>query len=156
MERAQTHTQCRQFRRGFTLVELLVTLLILGLALVSLSQLYLAGMWTTQKAQYMTIATKRAQAEIERTQNLGLLILRNGPNEESYPSADYTYHSDGHGVDFVAPPLPNGRGSVTWQFWPPNTAGNQYLLKVTANVSWDGSTRSRSMVNVSTLLTNRQ
>jgi len=144
----------RRIRQAFTLVELLVAMLILSLALVSMSQLYLAGMWTTQKARYMSIATKRAQSELERAQDLGLLILRNGPSEDSYPSTEYTHHDDGRGVDFQAPPLPNGEGSVTWQFWPPDTDGNEYLLKVTINVGWDGSSRSRSLVSLSTLLTN--
>jgi len=156
MERDRTRATDRRIRQGFTLVELLVTLLILGMALISLSQLYLAGMWTTQKARYMSIATKRAQSEIERTQDLGLLILRNGPSEDSYPAAEYTYHADGRGVDFQTPPLPDGRGSVTWQFWPPNTAENEYLLKVTTHITWEGSSRSRSVVNVCTLLTNRR
>lgn len=146
----------RRIRRGFTLVELLVALLILSLALISLSQLYLASMWTTKKARFMSIATKRAQSELERAQDLGLLILRNGPGEDSYPSAEYTYHDDGRGVDFLAPPLNNGEGSVTWQYWPPNTTDNEYLLKVTVNITWEGSSRSRSVVNLSTLLTNRR
>lgn|GEM_PF-1975578 len=154
MERERAWSACRRPRRGFTLVELLVAMLILGLALISLSQLYLAGMWSTQKARYLSIATKRAQSELERAQDLGLLILRNGPSEDSYPTAEYTHHDDGRGVDFLAPPLPNGEGSVTWQFWPPDTDGNEYMLKVTIDVTWEGSRRSRSLVSLSTLLTN--
>ncbi|MHB0939243.1 MAG: type IV pilus modification PilV family protein [Armatimonadota bacterium] len=146
----------RHRHRGLTLVELLVAVLILSLALVSLSQLYLAGMWTTQKARYMSIATKRAQAELERAQDLGLLTLRNGPSEDSYPAAIYTHHENGMGVDFTAPPLPNGTGSVTWDYWPPNTSGNEYLLKVNVNITWEGARRSRSQVILSTLLTNRR
>ena len=143
-------------RRGLSLVELMVAVLILSLALISLSQLYLAGMWTTQKARYMSIATKRAQSELERVQDLGLLTLRNGPNEDSYPSAEYTYHADGMGVDFAAPPLPGGTGTVTWDYWPANTAGNEYLLKVNVTVSWEGASRSRTHVSLNTLLTNRR
>jgi prepilin-type N-terminal cleavage/methylation domain-containing protein len=156
MERGRARLARRRVQRGFTLVELLVALLILSMALISLSQLYLAGMWTTQKARYMSIATKRAQSELERVQDLGLLTLRNGPSEDSYPSAEYTYHEDWRGVDFAAAPLPNGEGSVTWRFWPPDTEANEYLLKVDVTITWDGSSRSRSLVSLSTLLTNRR
>lgn len=155
-ENAGTRQTGRRRRRGMTLVEVLVAVLILSLALISLSQLYLAGMWTTQKARYLSIATKRAQSELERAQDLGLLTLRNGPSEDSYPSAEYTYHEDGMGVSFQAPPLPNGTGTVEWDYWPANTPGNEYLMKVTVNITWDGARRSRSRVTLSTLLTNRR
>ena len=150
--------QCiRQRRRGFTLVELLVAILILSLALISLGQLYLAGMWTTQKARYMSIATQRARAELERVQDLGILILRNGPSEASYPSSEYSYHTDGRGVDFVEDGLPAGNvGTVSWHTSSSYDTGYQYLLVVNVSISWNGPSKSRTRIVFTTLLTNKQ
>jgi len=114
-------------------------------------------MWTTQKARYLSIATKRAQAEMERVQDLGVLTLLNGPTEESYPSSTYTYHGDSRGVDFTEENLPEGAGSVTWTPHPPGgAAGSEYMLKVDVILTWQGAARSRTQVEVTTLLTNRK
>ena len=142
--------------RGFTLIELLISVLILGLAIISLGQLYIASMWTTQKARYLSVATKRAQSELERAEDLGLMVLQNGPTDASYPMADYTYYQNMQGVSFTVPSLPGGQGTVNWASWPPNTSNNQYLLKVDINVTWQGSSQSRSQVAVSTLVTNKR
>ena len=132
-----------------------MAMLILGLALVALSQLFLAGMWTTQKARYLSISTQRAQAEMEKVQDLGMLTLLNGPTEESYPATEYWYDADQHGINFTDDNLPNGRGSVTWSSYPNNVAGNDHLLRVDIDITWEGASRSRSQVHVTTLLTNR-
>ena len=144
----------RRVRRGFSLIELLVAVLILGLALISLSQLYLAGMWTTQKARYLSLATQRAQAEMERAQELGILNLTQGASV--YPTPEYTPYFFGRGVTFTEDNLPEGRGIVTWSVYPHNTTGNQYLLKVDIFLTWQGAARTRSKVHLTTLLTNRQ
>ena len=148
-------TANRRSRRGFTLIELLVAILVLSLALVSLGQLYLAGMWTTQKARYMSLATQRAQAEMERVQDLGVLRLRDTPLN-AYPDTEYQHRDDSLGVSFTDDTLPGGRGTVSWSAYPPNTAGNEHMLKVDIVISWDGAARTRSQVEVTTLLTNKK
>lgn len=144
----------RRPRRGFSLAELLVSIVILGLAMVALGNLYLAGMWTTHKARYLSVATQRAQYEMEKVQDLGLLNLLNGPSEESYPTTEYTHRLDGRGVSFNVESLPFGEGSVSWQNWPPNMKGNQYLLKVDIVINWEGPRSAASNVHVTTLVTN--
>jgi len=156
MESTGARADCRRRPRGFTLMELLVALLILSLALISLSQLYLAGMWTVQKARYLSLATQRAQAELERANDLGILSLLNGPSEASYPISEYTWHEDGRGVDFTEDSLPNSQGTLTWQNWPTGETGSDQLLKVDIILTWKGAARSRSQVHVTTLLTNKR
>lgn len=145
----------RARRRGFTLVELLVSVLILGMAMVSLGQLYIASNLTAQKARYLSLATQRAGAEMEKAEDLGILSLQNGPNSASYDTASYSYNSDNKGVTFTTNEPPNGQGSVTWVNWPPNTAGNSNLLKVDVILTWHAAGIPSSQVHLTTLLTNK-
>ena len=148
-----TRFKCRR-RRGFSLVELLASVLILSLALVSLGQLYVAAMWTTQKARYLSLATKRAEYELEKVRNLGILSLANGPTESSYPTTEYTHAANLKGVSFQEVGLPSGIGTVSWSNYPPNVAGNDYQLKVDVVITWAGAHQSRSRVAVTSLVTN--
>lgn len=150
------HQGVARRRRGFTLAELLVSLFILSLGLVALGQLYVASMWTYNKARYMSLATKRAEFEMEKTRNLGVLRLLNGPAEDTYTSSEYQYDADGHGVKFTMTNIPGGKGEVRWEPYPPNTKNNTYLLKITVLITWTGVRDANSQVFLSSLLTNTE
>ncbi len=48
-------------RRGITMAEVLASLLILGIGIVGVAQMYVASMITYKKSQTVAIATERAQ-----------------------------------------------------------------------------------------------
>jgi len=143
---------------GFSLIELLVSSVILGLSLVALSQLYMSAMWTYQKARKLSIATNRAQFELEKVDNLGYEGLITGVNsgnptiEDAYFPSEYTYLSSKMGVAFTIPDLPNGQGTVSWQPYPSNTSlSSCKILQATIDIQWDGSPKAQSRVHLITL-----
>lgn len=142
-------------RRGFTLIELLVSAVILSVGLVGLSQLYMGAMWTYKKGRNLSVATQRAQLEMEKVRNLGFDGLINGINtsspdqEDAYLPEYYTYLSSRMGVQFTVGNLPNGRGTLTWQPYPIGTELKKAkMLQITLDISWDGSTREQSRVHL--------
>ncbi|MHB9025138.1 MAG: type II secretion system protein [Armatimonadota bacterium] len=146
-------------RSGFSLVELLVSVVILGIGLVALIQLYMGALWSYQKGRYLSLATQRAQLEYEKVQNLGFYGLDNGPTDFTYlrtqSGGEYTWLTASPGVSFTVNSLPNGRGTVTWQHFPVNGAGSANMLKVDIRILWDGSQKSQSDVRIVTLLANK-
>lgn len=149
----------RHHLRAFTLVELLVSCLIISLGLVAASQLYVTAMWTTQKARYLSVASQRAQFELEKVRNLGFGGLVNGVNsstpelEDSYMPEYYTYLPSNLGVGFKIGDLPNGRGTVNWKPYPDGTAlKSAKMFEVTIEILWDGSTRDKSKVRLCTFV----
>ncbi len=142
--------------RGFTLVEILISLVILSLGLVSMSQLYVAAMWTTQKARYLSLATQRAQFEYENVQSLGAAALMGGPNDEMYDPTEYQFTPSVNRVDFQVESLPESACWVTWANYPATGTGFDQQVKVDIVISWLGPRKSRSDVTLSTLLTNTE
>lgn len=151
--------RCRHSRaRGFSLVEILVSSLILGLSLVAMSQLYMGAMWTYEKARKLTVATDRAHYELEKVRNLGYNMLINGINynnqamEDAYLPSEYSYQSTGMGVTFTVNGLPQGRGSVLWAPYPTGTPlSTCKMMQVTVKIEWDGSPKAQSAVTLNTL-----
>ena len=143
---------------GFSLIELMVSTVILGLSLVALSQLYMSAMWTYQKARKLSVATNRAQFELEKVCNLGYDGLITGVNsgnptiEDAYFPSEYTYLSSKMGVSFTIPDLPNGRGTVSWEPYPATTPlSSCKILQATVDIQWDGSPKAQSGVHLVTL-----
>ncbi|MHB9025542.1 MAG: type IV pilus modification PilV family protein [Armatimonadota bacterium] len=141
----------RSKSRGFTLVELLVSSVILAIGFIALSQLYLASMWTYWKAHYLSVATERAQQEIEYAQRLKFPALDTA-NANSlatyYLEPGYTALDTGRGVHFYERKLPSGEGTLTVT----NYNTYSYLLKVTVEVNWLGPPQGQSKIKISTLI----
>ena len=138
--------------RGLSLVELVVASVIVGVGMVGMCQLYLASMWTYQKAHYMAIATQRAQYELEKTRSVGFAALT--PDNAtslvpgSYASGSYTALTSGRGVQFTVADLPSGSGTITITKF----RGYNYLLLATIQITWGGMTKAQSPVSIITLI----
>lgn len=75
-------------RRGVTLIELLVALVLLGLSLAGLAALWGFGFNVTRDSQDMAVAYSVARQEVERAKNLSFFFL---------PEATWTTSYDGLG-----------------------------------------------------------
>lgn len=143
--------QSRKFR-GVTLVELLVSCVILAIGLVALSQLFVTAMWSYQKARYTTIATERVQHELEKAQSLRFNVLRDSANlisETRYSPLDGYQELPGHnGVEFDMDSIPGGHGVMTISPYH----GNASLLKIDITITWKGSAKTLTPIHVASLL----
>ena len=87
-------------QKGFTLVELLVTISVLGLALTGIAALFYSIQYTQQQTRYVDAATRAAQRQVE--------VLRSNRANSLQP---------GQTIDFTADlptTLPNNKsGTVT-------------------------------------------
>lgn len=63
---------------GFTLVELVVTIVVLGIVISSLSGLYYIMQQASVRSQHMDLATRAARTEIEQLRNTGYSALTVG------------------------------------------------------------------------------
>ena len=88
----------RKNQAGFTIVELLVTIVIIGLTTASLSSLFISIRHVQQQTGYIDEATRAAQREIETLRNDNYASLTPGQ------TIDFSSH--------LPSSLPNGSGSV--------------------------------------------
>ncbi len=75
-------------RRGLTLIELLVALLLIGVAVAGLVALWPFGFTMTRLSQDLGVGYNVARQEMERAKNIGYLVL---------PEASWTAGYDGLG-----------------------------------------------------------
>ncbi|HEY3376780.1 MAG TPA: prepilin-type N-terminal cleavage/methylation domain-containing protein [Armatimonadota bacterium] len=152
-------------RRGFTLVELLIAALIVSLGLIALSQLYIAALWTFQKARYTAVAVAYAQKEVETLQyyadtSYPALTTSTTTLSTLYLTPTYTVTgtSSVYTVRSSVDGLPSGLCTMTITPDPTllGTTAGKNLAKVTIAVTWSASAsskRGQSPVNVITYVT---
>ena len=143
----------RRRRHGMTLVELLVAIGITSIGLVALSQLYISSMWVYERARSISIATHRAQYELEKVQNFKFNIMNNRANliaDTRYSTLEgYSALSAGNGVQFPMPELRGGRGIITVS----NFRGHSNILQIVIEIVWQSPQKTVAPVRVVTLLT---
>ncbi|MHB9130068.1 MAG: prepilin-type N-terminal cleavage/methylation domain-containing protein [Armatimonadota bacterium] len=154
----------RKRHRGFTITELLVSILILGIGLVGLGQLYLGATWAYQKSRLLSLATQRAQLEFEHVRGLGYTGVTHPTliNPTHFPAAEgYTLQSStANGsatvnvVRFADPLLPGGYGTVTISNpYVDSGVPAKNMAQVDIQVFWDSMPQGQSNVKVTTLVT---
>ena len=82
-------------RRGFTLIEILVTIVILGILIIPITRLIIFSVWGTSKTKDIVIAFNLAKDKMERMKILKFDDIINEENDifskrelETYPGAD--------------------------------------------------------------------
>jgi len=123
-------------RRGSTLVDLMVTVFLLGVAGIIFSATLPSGIACTRKAQNYKLAVALAQNKIEqlRAMNYESLTITNlhaaGAVDSTPTSSPYSFTQ----VDAIANQLPSGTGTLTVQ----NVSGTVKMVQVT--VTWQDKT----------------
>ncbi|MBM3475585.1 MAG: prepilin-type N-terminal cleavage/methylation domain-containing protein [Armatimonadetes bacterium] len=123
-------------RSGLSLVELLVTMTILGVGLVGVASMFTTSYKTQVQAHFAQVATDTVVTRIEEMKAAGY----NGIGVEAFPAT------------FEVPELPQGAGTISYQPYPNATSPNQYLIQIT--VSWGGGRGIAGRVSLPLVLSN--
>jgi prepilin-type N-terminal cleavage/methylation domain-containing protein len=132
MTRHRLHT-----RRGLSLIELMVTIVILAIGLVAVSTMFVFGYQSQLNAHYQILATAEANRILEQMRSAGY----NHIDSTTFPSP------------FTVTSVPQGTGDITIAPFPAPTSPNMY--KITVRVNWAGGRNVQGATRVTTLISNR-
>jgi len=126
----------RPVRRGVTLIELMVTIVLLGVGLVGVSSMFIVGYKNQTHAHFTSVAADVANRKVERLRSAGL----NSIDNVTFPSP------------FAVPELPSGQGTIIWEPYPDPTSSNQLLA--TVSITWGGGKGIEGRVDVCAVVSN--
>ncbi len=121
-------------RCGFSLIELMVTIVILGVGIAGVAAMFLYGYRAQLNAHYTILATAAANEVLEEMRSAGY----NNVDSEHFPSA------------FTVADVPRGVGTIAWEQFPAPTSTN--MKRVTVEVSWQGGRTIHGVTRASTLI----
>lgn len=147
----------RSRNRGFSLIELLAVVLILGIGLTSVSMLFVAGIISSTKSRRISIASHAAQKEVERLRSAGFSGCIVDPDVFAPPG--YTIieqQPDKTGqIGFTVPELPSGQGIIDIRTYQSASGYYPNLKNVTVTVTWEGGAATAGRTAFRTLIANR-
>ena len=123
-------------RRGVSLIELMVTIILLGIGLVGVSSMFVVGYRTQHHAHFASVATDIGARKVEQMKATGF----NGIDSLSFPP------------EFTVSEIPSGSGSITYAPYPDPSSTNQYLVQVVVN--WGGGPGVAGRVVLSSVISN--
>jgi len=138
-------------RAGVTLPEMLVVVVILAIAFVGVSGMFVGGYVSARKASNYTIAANRAVQEIERLRDAGFLGAV--VDYQHFPSPKYHIASSTQ-VVFSVPDLKNGQGTITVAL-DPEAQSLDNLKRVNVTIVWGGGKQLSGRYSITTLVANR-
>ena len=110
MPRSKKASQARAAKEsGFTIVELLVTIVVLGIVIGSLGGLYYLMQITEVQSQHYDLAVRAARTEIEELRNNGYASLTPGSSINFTSSLPAQLPHDKQGSVAISQPLPELR-----------------------------------------------
>jgi prepilin-type N-terminal cleavage/methylation domain-containing protein len=126
----------RTGRRGITLIELMVTVVLLAIGLVGVSSMFIVGYRTQLHAHFTSVASDMADKKMERMKSAGF----NGIDVTNFPPT------------FTVAELPAGQGTIALAPYPDSTSTNQCLVTVT--VTWGGGNGIAGRTVLATVISN--
>jgi prepilin-type N-terminal cleavage/methylation domain-containing protein len=124
-------------RCGVSLIELMVTIVILGLGIASVAVMFLYAYRSQLNAHYTILATAAANEVLEEMRSAGY----NNLDSELFAST------------FTVDDVPRGMGTITMEQFPTATSTN--MKRVTVEVSWQGGRTIHGITRASTLVATR-
>lgn len=150
--------RARRRIRGFSLIELLAAVFILGVGLTSVSTLFVAGLISTRKAQRVSVALNAAQQQTERLRSAGFSGCSVDPDiwasEDGYTILEQNTDLTGR-IGFAVPELPNGQGEMAIDFYDSGSGIYPNLKTVSVTVTWLGGGPTGGTTVLRTLIANR-
>jgi prepilin-type N-terminal cleavage/methylation domain-containing protein len=145
-------------RGGFTLLELLVVVVILGIGLTALSGVFVSALVSDMKGERLATATYRAQEELERIRGAefgnALVDSTIFPSSEGYTIIQQNANKTGV-VGFSVPGLPGAIGRITIAYYQSPVGIYPNLKDIRVTITWGGGRQAQSSVVLGTLLGNR-
>ena len=143
---------------GFTLIEVMAVVFILGVGLTSVSALFVAGLISGRKAERVNAATNAVQQQVERLHSAGFSGCI--ADADVFTTAEgYTIlenHGDGTGIiGFTVPELPNGSGVIEIEYYDTGTGVYPNLKDIIITVNWTGGKPTGGTTVFETLIANR-
>lgn len=124
--------------RGFSLIEVLITIFILAVVCITLISVFIYGFNLLAKTKQVALVTHVAQFEVEEYRNMPFATITNGttPVSLSTYNADYDFlfRDDGENTPY----LMNGQETITVE-----DGLDADIKKLTITITWDY--RSRQM-----------
>lgn len=143
---------------GFTLIEVMAVVFILGVGLTGVSALFVAGLVSGRKAERLNAASNAVQQQMERLRSAGFSGCI-ADSDVFTTAEDYTIlenHGDGTGkIGFAVPELPNGTGEIEIEFYDSGPGVYPNLKDVVITVTWTGGKPTGGTTVFETLIANR-
>jgi prepilin-type N-terminal cleavage/methylation domain-containing protein len=118
--------------KGFTLVELMVTVVVLGLVITGIAGMYYIMQIMQVRSQHLDMATRAARTEIESLRNNGYNSLTPGTNINFTSSLPSELPKGKTGTVVISQPLPELRRlDVTVQY---TDFGKQQTVTLSSNI----------------------
>jgi prepilin-type N-terminal cleavage/methylation domain-containing protein len=114
--------------RGFSLIEVLITIFILGVVCITLISVFIYGFNLLQKTKKVALATEIAQAEVERYRNTPYATIKALATGTALPLTTESQTLLGTPEYFN-----NGTGSATFETIP---GGDDNIRKLTVQITW--------------------
>lgn len=144
--------KCAQRRRAaITLIEILVTAVVLGIGFVGVASMVTYATIAHKKSVNITVATARTMQEIERVRQAGYLNAQ--VSQELFPPPTYTILNATQ-VGFALSELKDGSGVITL-VEDVEAQALQNMKQVQVEITWGGAPILRGSYTASTLITNR-
>lgn len=113
---------------GFSLIEVLITIFILGVVCITLISVFIYGYNLIQKTKKVAMATEIAQAEVERYRNTPYATIKALATGTALPLA-----TESQALLDAPEYFNDGAGSATFESVP---GGDENIRKLTVQITW--------------------
>lgn len=118
---------------GFSLIEVLITIFILGIVCITLISVFIYGFNLLQKTKKVAMATEIAQAEVERYRNTQYSVIKGYTLDGTPVTRDLSPESLALLQSTNPVYFQDGQGSATFEGIP---GGDKNIRKLTVQLRW--------------------